>query len=186
MIVIALGSNLSGKFGSPACALRKAIGKLAAAGIQIIDTSKMYKTEAYAYARQPDFFNAIATIGTALSAGSLLEVFKKIEAEAGRRNPKSGRPPQFSWLPRPLDLDIVSYKGVVCNWKSKRPKAGQRVILPHPRAHERAFVLRPLAEIAPDWHHPVFGLTAEQLLKRPGVREAGKIKSCQSFWGDGA
>ena len=56
-----------------------------------------------------------------------------------------------------------------------------RVILPHPRAHERAFVLRPLADVAPFWHHPVSGLTPAQLLKRPKVRETGKILASQEF-----
>ncbi len=84
-------------------------------------------------------------------------------------------------MPRPLDLDIVSYKGVIHNWKMQKPLEGKRVVLPHPRAHERAFVLQPIAEIAPFWHHPVFGLTAPELLKRPSVRQTGKILSAEDF-----
>jgi 2-amino-4-hydroxy-6-hydroxymethyldihydropteridine diphosphokinase len=75
----------------------------------------------------------------------------------------------------------VSYKGTVRNWKGNWPKKGMRVTLPHPRAHERAFVLRPLADVAPFWHHPVSGLTPEQLLKWPKVRETGKILASQEF-----
>ena len=85
------------------------------------------------------------------------------------------------WIPRPLDLDIVSYKGLIYNWKMNQPLEGGRVVLPHPRAHERAFVLRPLCEVAPFWHHPVFGLTAPELLKRPTVRQTGEILSVGEF-----
>jgi 2-amino-4-hydroxy-6-hydroxymethyldihydropteridine diphosphokinase len=182
MVIISLGSNLSGKFGSPKPALQKAIQELRAAGIRTIRMSRLYETEAHAYIPQPNFVNAAITVDTHLPAHTLLQVLKQIEAEAGRGKKKSGKTPYFLWRPRPLDLDIVSYKGLICNWSAYRPCVNRHVILPHPRAHERAFVLRPLADIAPEWHHPVFGLTAEQLLKRPAVRSTGKIISSQSFY----
>jgi 2-amino-4-hydroxy-6-hydroxymethyldihydropteridine diphosphokinase len=182
MIIIALGSNLSNKFGSPKAALQKAIQELRAAGIRTARTSSLYETEAHAYIPQPNFVNAVIAVDTHLPAHTLLQVLKLIEAEAGRGKEKSGKIPYFLWRPRPLDLDIVSYKGLICNWTGHRPCGKKRVILPHPRAHERAFVLRPLADIAPEWHHPVFGLTARQLLKRPAVRSTGKIISSQSFY----
>lgn len=177
MIVIALGSNLAGNFGTPQYALRKAVNELEASGIKILSTSKIYITEAHASRRQPDFYNAVVTAATALPADALLLVLKRIEAVAGRRKQKTGHTPFFRWTPRPLDLDIVCYEGVVRNWKGNRPGGRERVILPHPRAHERAFVLRPLADVAPFWHHPVLGLTPAQLLKRPRVRDTGRIKS---------
>jgi 2-amino-4-hydroxy-6-hydroxymethyldihydropteridine diphosphokinase len=182
MIIIALGSNLSSKFGSPRSALRAAIKELGAAGIQTIRISNLYETEAHAYIPQPNFVNAVITVGTTLPAHTLLQVLKGIEAEAGRLKEKTGKTPYFLWKPRPLDLDIVSYKGLIYNWSGRRPREKGRVILPHPRAHERAFVLCPLAGVAPEWHHPVFGLTAGQLLKRPAVRSTGKIISCESFY----
>lgn len=182
MIIIALGSNLSSKFGSPKSALQQAIQELNAAGIRTIRTSNLYKTEAHAYIPQPNFVNAAITVYTTLPAHTLLQVLKRIEAEAGRGKGKSGRTPYFLWKPRPLDLDIVSYKNLICNWGVHRPCRNKRVILPHPRAHERAFVLRPLTDIAPEWHHPVFGLTAGQLLKRPAVRSTGKIISSEGFY----
>ncbi len=181
MIIIALGSNLTGNFGSPEYALPKAVNELAASGIKIVGISKIYITKAHAYKKQPDFYNAIVSVDTSLPAGALLQVLKRIEAQAGRRKPKNGKPSYFQWMPRPLDLDIVSYKGVTLNWEGNRPKQRARVILPHRRAHERAFVLRPLADVAPYWHHPVFGLTPAQLLKRPPVRETGKIQSGREF-----
>lgn len=181
MIIIALGSNLRGNFGFPEEALCKAVNELKASGIKILNTSKIYITSAHAYKPQPDFYNAAVTVATSLPAGPLLQVLKRIEALAGRIGSRRNGPAYFRWMPRPLDLDIVSYKGIVHNWEAGRPKDGRRVILPHPRAHERAFVLRPLADIAPFWHHPVFGLTPAQLLKRPKVRETGKIKGSLEF-----
>ncbi len=181
MIVIALGSNLTGNFGEPQQALRKAVNELEASGITIIRTSKIYITQAHAYLRQPNFYNAIVSVATPLPAEAILQVLKGIEARAGRRKQKNTHQPFFHWQPRPLDLDIISYRGVVRNWKGNRPKEAWRVILPHPRAHERAFVLSPLADVAPFWHHPVSGFTPAQLLKRPEVRETGKILRSQEF-----
>ena len=183
MVIIGLGSNLTGNFGQPQYALQKAVNELAASGITILRVSKIYITQAHAYRRQPNFSNAIVTVATPLPAEALLLVLKGIEARAGRRKQKSSRQPFFHWQPRPLDLDIVCYKGAVRNWKGNRPKKGCRVILPHPRAHERAFVLAPLAEIAPFWHHPVRGLTPAQLLRRPKVRKTGKILRTLEFAG---
>ena len=182
MIILALGSNLSSKFGSPKSALQKAIQELRAVGIQTTKISNLYETAAHAYIRQPNFVNAAIIADTALPADALLQVLERIEAEAGRSKKKIGRMPYFLWKPRPLDLDIVSYKGLIHNWSGLRPCGNKRVVLPHPRAHERAFVLRPVADIAPEWHHPVLGLTAEQLLKRPEVRSTGKILSTESFY----
>jgi len=176
MIIIALGCNLAGNFGAPKDALLKAVNELAASGIKIVGMSSIYITQAHAYKKQPDYYNAIVTVATPLPADALLQVLKRIEAQAGRSKCKRGSPPFLQWMPRPLDMDIVSYKGIVQNWRAGRPKERQRVILPHPRAHERAFVLRPLEDAAPHWHHPVFGVTPAQLLKRPAVRETGKIK----------
>jgi 2-amino-4-hydroxy-6-hydroxymethyldihydropteridine diphosphokinase len=187
MIVISLGSNLSGAWGPPGRALHRTLNQLEVSGIQIIHTSKIYKSRAQAYLPLPDFLNAVAIVQTPMPADALLQVLKRIEAQAGRRflkiTSKNGREPFFLWNARPLDLDIVSFKGVVCNWEANRPKTRGCVILPHPRAHERAFVLHPLSEIAPYWHHPVFGLTAAQLLKRPAVRKTGEILSCEGGLG---
>jgi 2-amino-4-hydroxy-6-hydroxymethyldihydropteridine diphosphokinase len=175
IIIIALGSNLTGTFGKPGQTLSRALEELTSSGVTIINTSWLYWTKAHARAPQPDFLNAIATVSTPLSAFALLRVLKRIEAKAGRRTTKRARPTELSWEPRALDLDIVCYKGIVCNWKARRPAEGERVILPHPRAHERAFVLKPLVDVAPSWRHPVFGLTAVELLKKPLVRLTGEI-----------
>ncbi len=181
MIIIALGSNLTGTFGTPEQTLFRALEELTWSGVTIINTSQLYWTRAHARAPQPDFLNAIATVSTPLPAFALLGVLKRIEAKAGRRTTKCARPTELSWEPRALDLDIVCYKRIVCNWKTRRPAEGSSVILPHPRAHERAFVLKPLLDVAPSWHHPVFGLTAVEFLKKPLVRRTGAVLSAAGY-----
>ena len=177
MLIIALGSNLSGVFGTPKQTLSRALAELTASGIQIASTSRLYRTRAHATQPQPDFLNAIAMGFSRLPPGALLEMFKRIEAQAGRGSAKTPHLKCSRWISRTLDLDIVSYKNVIYNWKMKKPLEGRRVILPHPRAHERAFVLQPLCDVAPFWHHPVFGLTASEFLKNPRVRQTGAILS---------
>ena len=181
MIIVALGSNLNGNFGTPYQSIGQALRQLNASGIAIGTVSRLYRSRAYGGAPQPDFLNAVAIVYTSLPASALLEILKRIEAQAGRRELKLAHRP----VPRPLDLDIVSCRGLVCNWREKRPLEGRRVVLPHPRAHERAFVLRPLCDVAPFWHHPVFGLNALEFLKNPAVRKTGEILSagqaCDQF-----
>jgi 2-amino-4-hydroxy-6-hydroxymethyldihydropteridine diphosphokinase len=125
---------------------------------------------ALADAPQPNYLNAIAAVSTPMHPDSFLQVLEQLEVQAGRLKAQKGRR-----VPRPLDLDIVDYKGAICNWKRTRPLPAKRVVLPHPEAHKRAFVLVPLGSILPRWHHPVFGSTAAELMKRPLVRSAGLI-----------
>jgi len=174
-IIIALGSNLSGPWGSPQETLQRAVRELASRGIKIERTSKLYRTKAHGEINQPDFLNAVASVDSSLSADALLRVLKRIEAQAGRILTIKHHHADHRWAPRPLDLDIVSYKGLVRNWLMGHPAKDAKLILPHPRAHERAFVLRPLAEAVPRWHHPVLGLTPAALLARPTVRATGAI-----------
>jgi 2-amino-4-hydroxy-6-hydroxymethyldihydropteridine diphosphokinase len=175
MIIIALGSNLAGVWGTPKQALHRALDELANTGIQINETSRIYYSVPYGDAPQPTYLNASAIVSTPMPAHTLLRVFKEIEAQAGRLNTQKAQPLKYRWAPRPLDIDIVDYKGAICNWKVKRPLFGKRVVLPHPEAHKRAFVLRPICDIAPFWHHPVFGVTALALMKLPWVQRGGAI-----------
>jgi 2-amino-4-hydroxy-6-hydroxymethyldihydropteridine diphosphokinase len=177
-VIIALGSNLSSSaWGTPRQTLLKALDELALRGVTILKISRTYTTKAHSHAPLPNFLNAVAATATSMPADALLQVLMAIEARAGRKMVKKPLPPYYRWQSRPLDLDIISYKGRVCNWRMRRPLANRRVVLPHPRAHERAFVLQPLSEIAPHWHHPISGLTAAALLKNPRARETGQILS---------
>lgn len=171
LTIISLGSNLTGPWGPPRETLHRAVDEITRVGVQPVARSMLYRTAPYGGVAQEAFLNAALLIETTIAAYSLLKLFKQIEAGAGRiAGPR--------WGPRPLDLDIIDYKGIVRNWKMKCPILGMRVILPHAEAHKRAFVLEPIAEIAPRWRHPVFKLTAAQLLKRLGVARAGEVLEC--------
>jgi 2-amino-4-hydroxy-6-hydroxymethyldihydropteridine diphosphokinase len=146
------------------------LDKIEAANIDVRAISPLYATRAVGNARQPAYVNAVALIDTALSPESLLRVLKGIERDSGRRG--AGRP----WGPRTLDVDIVDYKGLVRHWRNGRGRfahAGARpLVLPHPLAHGRPFVLRPLLDVAPDWRHPTLKRSARELWR--GVSERGQ------------
>ena len=131
--VIALGSNLA----EPARQVRAALSALEAhPQIQIEKTSSLYVTAPVGYDDQPDFVNAVCSVRTSLDGVSLLAVLNRIEADFGRER-------TFRNAPRTLDLDIIDFDGI----SSDDP----HLTLPHPRAHERSFVMKPLAEILPDF-----------------------------------
>ena len=131
--VIALGSNLA----EPARQVRAALSALEAhPQIQIEKISSLYVTAPVGYDDQPDFVNAVCSVRTSLDGVSLLAVLNRIEADFGRER-------TFRNAPRTLDLDIIDFDGIFSD--------DPHLTLPHPRAHERSFVMKPLAEILPDF-----------------------------------
>ncbi|MFZ5927123.1 MAG: 2-amino-4-hydroxy-6-hydroxymethyldihydropteridine diphosphokinase [Acidobacteriota bacterium] len=141
---IALGSNL----GARRAFLRGALEEMRALG-RLRAVSPLYETEPVGLRRQPPFLNAVALMDTALEARGLLRRLLEIEARHGRvRREKDG--------PRTLDLDLLFYGGEVIR------EPGLEV--PHPRLHERRFVLAPLAAVAPRWCHPLVGKTVTEML----------------------
>lgn len=158
MILIALGANLPGPAGQPARALDHALGELDGKGVKIRRVSSFYETPAWPDPADPTFVNAVAVIETALQPVELLALLHGVETALGRLRSAPN-------APRTLDLDLLDYDG--------RVMAGQ-VVLPHPRMAERSFVLVPLAEIAPDWHHPVSGKGVGELLAALPDRDAPK------------
>lgn len=157
-ICLALGSNVAGHWGDPTAALRVALETLAVRGIILHKSSSTYATRPIGSSRQPAYSNMVVLGTTTLTASNLLRFAKSLERAAGRRlGPR--------WSARPLDIDIIDYGGRVLGWPPhglRRP----RLMLPHPEAHRRGFVLVPLAEIAPHWRHPALGMSAIQMLRR--------------------
>jgi len=129
---IGLGANL----GDPEAQVRRALAALAdLPGTRLVTASSFYRSAPVGVVAQPDFINAVAEIETALGARALLEALLAAERRFGRRR-------DFPGAPRTLDLDLLLY--------GDRVIAEPGLVVPHARMHERAFVLAPLAEIAPD------------------------------------
>jgi 2-amino-4-hydroxy-6-hydroxymethyldihydropteridine diphosphokinase len=142
---IALGANL----GNPAAQVERAFDELARLpGTRLGARSALYLSKAEGYTAQPDFVNAVAAISTRLAPRALLEALLAIEARHGRRR-------EFKNAPRTLDLDLLLYDGLVLHEPG--------LTLPHPRMCERAFVLRPMHEIAPEQAIPGKGSVADCL-----------------------
>ena len=156
MILVALGSNMAGPWGSPRETVERALAELNHYPLKLKRASTLLITKPFGVLNQPDFVNAAAVIETALPPEVLLRKLHEIETRAGRKRRKR-------WGPRTLDLDLLDYNGLVKRKPSPSPK---QLILPHPGITERAFVLEPLAEIAPSWKHPQNHETATLLARR--------------------
>ena len=145
-IYIAIGANLS----NPKDRLVSLPSVLARQAIQVKAASSLWRNPAWPEGMgYPDYLNGVLEVEFGGSSAALLEILLKLEVEAGRKRSERN-------APRPLDLDIIDFKG-------KQNKSAH-LTLPHPRVSERAFVLLPLAEIAPHWRHPHSKETALQLL----------------------
>ena len=156
MILIALGSNLSGPWGSPTETLMSALGELNKMPLRLVKASTLIETQPWGDTNQPNFVNAVAIIETALSADALIRKLQMIERQAGRKRRKR-------WGPRALDLDIIDYKGEI---RMLRQAHSKSLTLPHPEIAARNFVLRPIAEIAPRWKHPLTHQTAQSMIHK--------------------
>lgn len=152
MILIGLGANLpSPQFGAPPASLEAALRLLGEAGLRIVARSRWYRSAPVPASSQPWYVNGVAAIETALDPAALLALLHEIEGRFGRvRRQRNAA--------RVLDLDLLDYEGRVSGPLDPPPT------LPHPRLAERAFVLRPLAEVAPQWCHPRSGEDLASLL----------------------
>ncbi len=149
MILIALGANLPSAAGGPQQTLEAALERLEASGVPIVARSRWYRTAPVPVSDQPWFVNGVARVETTLEPAALLALLRRVEEEFGRQRTVRN-------AARALDLDIIDYDGRVENTPE--------LTLPHPRMQDRAFVLLPLAEIAPAWRHPTLGKTVESLV----------------------
>jgi 2-amino-4-hydroxy-6-hydroxymethyldihydropteridine diphosphokinase len=152
VILVGIGSNLAAPgVASPQDTAAAALARLPAIAIRVVRRSHWYLSEPVPPSGQPWYVNGVAAVATRLGPVALLRELLVLEARFGRRR---GAPNAA----RTLDLDLLDYDGRSCR--------SERLALPHPRLHERRFVLAPLAEIAPQWRHPGLGLTATELLDR--------------------
>ena len=150
VILIGIGSNLAATgFASPLDTAAASVERLSSLGIAVRRRSRWYMSRPVPPSDQPWYVNGVVAVETVLAPIALLEALLAVEAgfERRRSTPNAART---------LDLDLLDYDGRQC--------IGERLVLPHPRLHERRFVLAPLAEIAPQWRHPRSGKTAAELL----------------------
>lgn len=152
MIYVALGANLpSVEFGPPKSAIEAAIGVLRDRSVDIIACSPFYKSAAVPASDQPLFVNAVTAVETRLSPRELMELLHTVEADFGRVRRELNEA-------RTLDLDLIAYHDDIADGSKGGP------VLPHPRMTQRAFVLLPLRDIAPEWRHPESGTCIDGLV----------------------
>ena len=169
LALVSLGSNApGGKIAAASLVLKGRAGIAEIPGITQIVMSDLFDTPAYPPGIGPDFVNAAMAFRTTLSAGALLDALHRIEAEAARTR-------TVRWGQRTLDLDLLALGDQVApdaatqtRWRDlapqdQRQEAPDRLILPHPRLQDRAFVLVPLAQVAPGWVHPLTGRSVVQM-----------------------
>jgi 2-amino-4-hydroxy-6-hydroxymethyldihydropteridine diphosphokinase len=154
LAAIALGSNLESRFGDREANLREAVRRIGALG-EVRAVSSFYDTEPVGYLEQPRFLNGALLLETDLDPRTLMRELLAVERAMGRE-----RLGAIAKGPRVIDLDLLLFGDWVL-W-------AEELILPHPRMEEREFVLEPLVEIAPEWVHPVLGVTVRELLERLG------------------
>ncbi|MBT5435341.1 MAG: 2-amino-4-hydroxy-6-hydroxymethyldihydropteridine diphosphokinase [Rhodospirillaceae bacterium] len=150
-VFVGLGANLPSELGSPLETLEEALRALVCAEVAVLRRSPWYESEPVPKSDQPWFINGVAELATSLAPSDLLARLHRIEADLGRVR-------RERWEARVVDLDLLDYRGMVHD--------GPAPVLPHPRVHERSFVLLPLRDLAPDWCDPVSGTTIETLIAR--------------------
>jgi len=178
-IVLGLGANVNSVWGPPTQTIRHVQSLFGVNGICVEVRSPFYESAPLGIQEQADFVNTVIVAQTTLPPEALLKRLKRLECEAGRRRNRR-------WGPRPLDIDILDYAGRVINWHAthyrtlrheakaqagthllpvERTRRRPALVTPHPQLHLRPFVLQPLIDVLPWWHHPVTGESVGQLLR---------------------
>jgi 2-amino-4-hydroxy-6-hydroxymethyldihydropteridine diphosphokinase len=158
-VLIAFGSNLGDSVQICVAAMERLRKH---PDLQVLKTSSLYRTSPLMLGDQPWFINGVVLGETDLSPEDLLRVLQEMEEDFGRER-------QIRWGPRTLDLDLLAYGDHEVNLPA--------LSIPHPRLHQRRFVLEPLLEIAPDWVHPTLNVSGRDLLHR--LTDAGGNQEVQ-------
>ena len=156
-VYLALGTNL----GDRQANLEAALDALSSQ-IRLLDESAIYQTAPWGYEDQPDFLNQVVRAETTLSPRESLAFVKRVEEQVGRE-------PSFRYGPRKIDIDILFYEDWIVDEDD--------LIIPHPRLHQRAFVLVPLADLAPDLCHPELKSTVLEMLKEVDTTGVKRLRS---------
>ena len=147
-IVLALGANLAGDYSSLEALLEAALSAFPRAGLRVTRRSNWWRSAAWPDPTEPAYLNGVVLVETTLGPREVLEAALAIEQAFGRSRSTPN-------APRTLDIDLIAY--------GRQVIAEPGLTLPHPRAHDRCFVMGPRAEIAPEWVHPALGGTAAEL-----------------------
>lgn len=181
VVLFGMGSNLSAPDRTPRQTVVGALEMLSEALGAELRVSGFYRTPAFPAGSGPDFVNVAAGLESDLPPEAVLEICHEVEAAYGRTRAQR-------WEARVLDIDLLAHghailpdRGVQRKWmdlplETQKRDAPGTLILPHPRLHERAFVLRPLADIAPDWVHPVLGRSVAEMLAAVPAAELAEIR----------
>ena len=146
--VVALGGNIAGDYGTSEALLEAALARFAEAGLPILRRSSWWRSAAWPDPSAQEYRNGVVLVEAVLPPQALIRTLFMLENAFGRtRGARNAA--------RTLDLDLIAHGRIVSD--------DPLLTLPHPRAHERLFVMGPLAEIAPEWRHPVLGSTAAEL-----------------------
>ncbi|RZJ40925.1 MAG: 2-amino-4-hydroxy-6-hydroxymethyldihydropteridine diphosphokinase [Brevundimonas sp.] len=153
-VFVALGCNDKGAWADCREALEAALARFRSEGVDVVARSSWWASAAWPDPSEPPFLNGVVLVRTALDPHALMAALGRIEEAFGRQRGRLN-------APRTLDLDLIAYGRLMGDLDG--------LILPHPRAHERLFVMGPLAEIMPDWIEPVSGLRASVLSESASV-----------------
>jgi len=180
IVLVAIGGNATSIKGTP---LETVLSALAALENRFggLHSSRLYQTPAFPAGSGPDFVNAVGLLRTDFPAPQVLDILHSIEADHGRTR-------ETRWGQRTLDLDLIAYDTQVLpdlttykQWQTlpieaQKTIAPTTLVLPHPRVQDRAFVLVPLADVAPQWRHPVLNLTVTDMIKALPAAQIAEIR----------
>ena len=153
-VIVALGGNLAWDGRPVQAVLEAALDALSQAGLPVVKRSRWWRSAAWPDPSEPGYLNGVALVETSQTPTEAMRTLLNVEEQFGRRRSEPN-------APRTLDLDLIAFGRQVLDEPG--------LVLPHPRAAERRFVMGPLAEIAPAWRHPTLGDTAEALAAKAEV-----------------